>query len=174
MNGFYCLCFEQTSKNMSMVNKIYPVLQKDLDLEKQDAFRDHSVIKHNATSNILNDDSNIVVDQLQHEDGSKSEDPNQDVVANKRSSNILKDFFQKWKSTDDNKEKEKLRNQINDTFILNTGEAITVENIKTILDTGDFFVARRIWSKSDGKCHDHFVLVKKRCCINHCNHLLFF
>ena len=56
----------------------------------------------------------------------------------------------------------------------NTGEAITEVNIKTILDKGDFFVARRIWSKSDGKCHDHFVFVKERCCINHCDHLLFF
>ena len=143
---------------MSTVNKIYPVLPKDLDQEKQGVFRDPSGTRPNTTSNNLNDDSNTVVDHLQHEVGSESEDPNEEVVANKRSSNILKDFFQKWKSTDDNKEKEKLRNQINDTFILNTGEAITEVNIKTILDIGDFFVARRIWSKSDGKCHDHPLL----------------
>ena len=48
------------------------------------------------------------------------------------------------------------------SFILNTGEEVTVENIKAILDRGDFFVARRIWNKSDGKCHDHFVFVKER------------
>ena len=53
-------------------------------------------------------------------------------------------------------------NKDNDTFILNTGEEVTVENIKAILDRGDFFVARRIWNKSDGKCHDHFVFVKER------------
>ena len=147
---------------MSNVKQIYPVLSKELDQEGQGILHDPSATENNNTTSIIDDNSNIAVDPAQKEPGSNNENLNQELVAYKTSSNILKDFFQKWKGTDDNKEKEKLRNQINDTFILNTGEEVTVENIKAILDRGDFFVARRIWNKSDGKCHDHFVFVKER------------
>merc|ERR1719367_197241 len=60
------------------------------------------------------------------------------------------------------KKKQKLRNEINDTFILNTGIEETKDNIDMIFNRGNFFVARRIWDKTEGKCHDHFVFVSER------------
>ena len=84
------------------------------------------------------------------------------LVPQKRTSTVLKDFFDSWKNNDDAKKKQKLRNEINDTFILNTGIEVTKDNIDMIFNRGDFFVARRIWDKTEGKCHDHFVFVNER------------
>ena len=116
-----------------------------------------------TNSNIILSDIPVInVDNQETTPSSNDEVNNQENVPEKRHSHVLKDFFQKWKITDDTKEKQKLRNEINDQFILNTGTEVTEENIDSTLKRGDFFVARRIWDKEEGKCHDHFVFVKER------------
>ena len=83
-------------------------------------------------------------------------------VAAKRTTAIFKDVFDTIRGNGDAKKKQKLRNEINDTFILNTGTQITDDNIEELLNRGDFFTARRIWDKSERKFHDHFAFVKNR------------
>ena len=86
-----------------------------------------------------------------------------ELVPQYRISKTFKNFYENWKGNDDSKKKQKQRNEINDTFIFNTGVTVTEENIDTILDRGDFFTARRIWDKSEGKkFHDHFVFVTEK------------
>ena len=83
-------------------------------------------------------------------------------VAEKRTTAIFKDVFDTFRGNGDAKKKQKLRNEINDTFILNTGTQITDDNVEELLNRGDFFTARRIWDKSERKFHDHFAFVKER------------
>ena len=83
-------------------------------------------------------------------------------VAAKRTTAIFKDVFDTIRGNGDAKKKQKLRNEINDTFILNTGIQITDDNVEELLNRGDFFTARRIWDKSERKFHDHFAFVKER------------
>ena len=83
-------------------------------------------------------------------------------VAAKRTTAIFKDVFDTFRGNGDAKKKQKLRNEINDTFILNTGTQITDDNVEELLNRGDFFTARRIWDKSERKFHDHFAFVKER------------
>ena len=83
-------------------------------------------------------------------------------VAAKRTTAIFKDVFDTFRANGDAKKKQKLRNEINDTFILNTGTQITDDNVEELLNRGDFFTARRIWDKSERKFHDHFAFVKDR------------
>ena len=83
-------------------------------------------------------------------------------VAAKRTIAIFKDVFDTFRGNGDAKKKQKLRNEINDTFILNTGTQITDDNVEELLNRGDFFTARRIWDKSERKFHDHFAFVKDR------------
>ena len=117
-----------------------------------------------------NSDSKIVKDNPHDIINSDDEVINRQSSKVEQASNFLKDFFVKepknlleqWKAFNCNKEKEKLRNEINDAFIVNTGEAVTTENITSILDKGSFFIARRIWDDLDGKYHDHYAFVKER------------
>ena len=78
------------------------------------------------------------------------------------SSNVLKDAFTTWKNFHNFEEKQNVRNDINDNFILKTELEVNERNIKTALHRGDFFLARRIWNKSKHQYHDHFVFVKER------------
>ena len=87
---------------------------------------------------------------------------NMETSNNDKEANILRDIFNKAKYFKGDKERTNLRNEINDKFILNTAVEINEENIATILERGDFFIARRIWNKEEGKFHDHFVFVKER------------
>ena len=151
---------------------INPVLPEVVNGDENNATISSPVIDKKSCPDALNYDSDIVNDN--HQDITNSDSDNEKI--NKQSSkdeqpsNFLKDFFlkepkalfEKWKDFNCNKEKEKLRNEINDAFILNTGEAVTAENITSILEKGSFFVARRIWNDLDGKYHDHYVFVKEK------------
>ena len=135
---------------------IHPVQPELIDGDENNAAISSSVNDNNSDSNIVKDNQHDIL--------------NKQSIVDEQSSNFLKDFFvkepkslfEKWKDFNCNKEKEKLRNEINDAFILNTGEVVTTENITSILDKGSFFVARRIWNDLDGKYHDHYVFVKEK------------
>ena len=154
---------------MTEVQSIYPSLPMDLQDQTPPATHNlivaetESMTHKDTNSNIIHSDIPVInADNQENTPSSHDEVNNQELVPQKRHSTVLKDFFKNWNSTDDTKKKQKLRNEINDTFILNTGTEVTEENIDSILNRGDFLVARRIWDKANGKCHDHFVFVKER------------
>ena len=151
---------------------ISPVQPEEISGEKSIAAISSSVKDNNTCSDAPKCDSNIVKDD-QHDilnSNSDNEKIDKQSSIDEQTSNFLKDFFlnepksllEKWKDFNCNKAKEKLRNEINDAFILNTREDVTIENITSKLEKGSFFVARRIWNDLDGKYHDHFVFVKER------------
>ena len=154
---------------MTEVQSIYPVLPSDLEHQTSPVTNNLTVderenMTHKDTnSNIIDSDISVInEDNQESAPSSDIEVNNQELVPQKPHSTVLKNFFENWKSTDETKKKQKLRNEINDTFILNTGTEVTEDNIDSILNRGDFLVARRIWDKAEGKCHDHFVFVKER------------
>ena len=154
---------------MTEVQSIYPSLPSGLEDQTPaaidnlaDTETENMTHKDTNSNTILSDISIINEDNQENTPLSNDGVNNQELVPQKRHSTVLKDFFQSWKSTHDTKKKQKLRDEINDTFILNTGIEVTEENIDSILNRGDFLVARRIWDKAEGKCHDHFVFIKER------------
>ena len=74
------------------------------------------------------------------------------------------DFLESWqkKSVLDPKKPVDARESF-EAFLLHTAIELNEENISSILNKGDFFIARRVWNKTEGKYHDHFVIVKERC-----------
>ena len=75
----------------------------------------------------------------------------------------FRSICERWtKNSPEVKDKTTLRNEINDSFILKTAVQVTEDNIESILYKGDFLIGRRIWDKSEGKYHDHFVFVNER------------
>ena len=146
---------------MANPERIYPILPEVTKDEKCN-ITNPSVKDNNNCSGVIDSSPDS---KKEHQDATSNSNngENDDQSSNdKQHSNLFKKFFKQWKSTDCNKEKEKVRNEINDTFILKTGEEVNQKNISSILDRGSFFVARRIWNKSEGKCHDHYVFVKER------------
>ena len=141
---------------MANVANLYPILPDAVHKDEKIPDSDSSIFENN--SKVTNDSK----DSEENRSDSDIKDIDHKIAAEKQFSNVLKDFFKKWHTSDCNKEKEKIRNEINDAFLLKNGEAITTENLPFILDKGDFFVARRIWNVKDGKCHDHFVFVKEK------------
>ena len=141
---------------MANVANLYPTLPEAVNEDKEIPNCDSSV--YNNNSRVTNDPK----DSKENGSDSDTEDIDQNIAAEKQFSTVLKNFFKKWQISDCNKEKEKIRNDINDAFLLKNGEAITSDNLSSILNKGDFFVARRVWNVNDGKCHDHFVFVKEK------------
>ena len=121
---------------------------------------------HPAAEETVNSETDFNSISLIHKEDSgekvSSNGHNPVNVAAKRTTAIFKDVFDTFRGNGDAKKKQKLRNEINDTFILNTGTQITDDNVDELLNRGDFFIARRIWDKSERKFHDHFAFVKER------------
>ena len=148
----------------------HPVQPEVIDGDENNAVISSSVNDNKSSADAFNSDSKIVKENPKDIIDSDDEAINKQSSKDEQPSNFLKHFFlkepkhllEKWKAFNCNKEKEKLRNEINDAFILNTGEVVTTENITSILDKGSFFIARRIWNDLDEKYHDHYVFVKER------------
>lgn len=162
---------------MAEFRSIYPELPA---VDNSATDQSENIPRKDKNSNFI--PSNIpLINEENHESTPSfgNEETPEDLTRRKRASSVLKDFFESFKSTDlksfsDNKKRQKLRNEINDTFILNTGTDVTEDNIDTILNRGDFFVARRIWDKAKGQCHDHFVFVSERLVNEIMNRILFY
>ena len=84
------------------------------------------------------------------------------VISEAKETKTFADYFTRFKKSDDIKEKDRIRYEINDTFLLNTAQELTEDDISTALNRADFFIARVVWDKEKGKFHDHFVIVKER------------
>jgi len=160
------LCLTSVNQNnMAEVSSIYPALPIT---ENSSVVQSENITPQTVNSQLINSNSiDSIVSDLNEDNQenispSNNQENSQQPVPQKPYSTVFKDFLESWKSTDDTKQKQKLRNEINDTFILNTGTEVTNDNIDMIFNKGDFFVARRIWDKTEGKCHDHFVFVKER------------
>lgn len=145
---------------MAEVSSIYPALPIT---DNSSVVQSENITPKDINSNSIDSIvSDLNEDNQENISPSNNEENSQQPVSQKPYSTAFKDFLESWKSTDDTKQKQKLRNEINDTFILNTGTEVTNDNIDMIFNNGDFFVARRIWDITVGKCHDHFVFVKER------------
>ena len=84
------------------------------------------------------------------------------VISEAKETKTFADYFTRFRKSDDIKEKDRIRYEINDTFLLNTAQELTEDDISTALNRADFFIARVVWDKEKGKFHDHFVIVKER------------
>ena len=79
------------------------------------------------------------------------------------------EFYESWKKKrvlGSRKAEDDILRELFDAFLLNTAVELNEDNISSILNKGDFFIARRVWNKTKGKYHDHFAIVKERCARN--------
>ena len=157
---------------MTEVESIYPTLPSDLDTTAVDAIEKLSMTDNvdipnkDIDSNDVNNNSTIGTNDQKLEDNlpdaTIETENTYEIEKPSNTTNIFRDVLAKCKIGNKPEDKQKLRNVINDDFILKTAVEVNDGNIDTILKRGDFFIARRIWDKTEGKFHDHFVFVKER------------